>query len=100
MSTVQPPNVGKLTPQNINENNRLQNSRATADSDNVGQTTAPEQIRQIPDLALSESIAVAMKTAEFDESKVQQISEAISQGNYPLDARRIAESFVPLEKLL
>jgi negative regulator of flagellin synthesis FlgM len=100
MSTVQPPDIGKIIPQNISENSRLQKSRAAADSDTALQPMAPEQARQARDLALSESIAVAMKTAEFDEGRVQQISEAIRLGNYPLDAKKIAESFVPLEKLL
>jgi len=49
---------------------------------------------------LSEPLALAMKSAEYDENKVKQISDAIREGNYPLDARKIAESFIPLEKLL
>lgn len=100
MSTVQPPDIGRIVQQNINENSRLQKPRAAVDSESAAMSPTLEQNRPVRDLALSESIALAMKTAEFDESKVQQISEAISQGNYPLDARKIAESFVPLEKLL
>ena len=31
---------------------------------------------------------------------LQEIKTALEQGNYPLDNKKIAESFVPLEKLL
>jgi negative regulator of flagellin synthesis FlgM len=100
MNTVQPPDIGKTITQTVNENNRLLKSQPATDAQATSAPMAPEQGQQVRDLALSEAIAVAMKTAAFDEGKVQQISEAIRQGNYPLDARRIAESFVPLEKLL
>lgn len=100
MSTVQPTDIGKIIPQNINENNRLQKSGAAVDGEDSAMLPALKQATPVRDLALSEAVSAAMKTAEFDESKVQQISEAISQGNYPLDARKIAESLVPLEKLL
>ena len=35
----------------------------------------------------------------FDAAKVASIKQAIANGNYPLDARRIAESFVSLEQM-
>jgi negative regulator of flagellin synthesis FlgM len=35
----------------------------------------------------------------FDAAKVAQIKMAIATGNYPLDARRMAESFVSLEQM-
>lgn len=36
----------------------------------------------------------------YDKAKVESIKQAIQDGQYPLDARRIAESFHALEKLL
>jgi len=36
----------------------------------------------------------------FDQGKVATIKQAIASGNYPLDAKRIAESFVALEKMI
>ena len=36
----------------------------------------------------------------FDAAKVEQIRTALSQGQYPLDAKRIAESFTQLESLI
>ncbi len=37
---------------------------------------------------------------EFDRGKVDAIREAIKNGQYPLDPRRIAESFVAIEQLI
>jgi flagellar biosynthesis anti-sigma factor FlgM len=47
--------------------------------------------------------AVAQKAAqepEFDRAKVEAIKTAIQQGHYPLDSRRIAESFMAIEKMI
>ena len=41
-----------------------------------------------------------MDGPDFDADKVERIKQAIRDGNYPLDSRRIAESFVALEKLV
>ncbi|MCG3773255.1 MAG: hypothetical protein JW395_0059 [Nitrospira sp.] len=35
----------------------------------------------------------------FDADKVASIRQAIARGNYPLDANKIAESFVALERM-
>jgi negative regulator of flagellin synthesis FlgM len=37
---------------------------------------------------------------EFDRAKVDAIRDAIKNGQYPLDSRRIAESFVAIEQLI
>ena len=47
--------------------------------------------------------AEARKSAEeavFNREKVEQIKEAIRNNSYPLDNQKMAESFVPLEKLI
>ena len=36
----------------------------------------------------------------FDAGKVATIKQAIAAGNYPLDSKRIAQSFVALEKMI
>jgi negative regulator of flagellin synthesis FlgM len=41
-----------------------------------------------------------MSEPGFDRAKVDAIRAAIQQGQYPLDSRRIAESFVALEKMI
>ena len=40
------------------------------------------------------------KEPEFDRAKVDSIKQAIQNGHYPLNPRRIAESFVALERLI
>lgn len=37
---------------------------------------------------------------DFDRAKVESIKQAIAQGQYPLDSRRIAESFVAIERMI
>lgn len=37
---------------------------------------------------------------EFDRAKVDAIREAIKHGQYPLDPRRIAESFMAIEQMI
>jgi negative regulator of flagellin synthesis FlgM len=49
---------------------------------------------------LSELAAKALNNAEFDQEKTTRIKEAIEQGNYPLDHKRLAESFLALEQLI
>ena len=47
------------------------------------------------------SVGAQQLSAEpgFDAAKVASIKQAIANGNYPLDARRMAESFVSLEQM-
>jgi len=52
------------------------------------------------ELKLSEATAAALESAEFDSEKVNQIKEMIAKGEYPLDEKRIAESFYALEQLI
>jgi flagellar biosynthesis anti-sigma factor FlgM len=40
------------------------------------------------------------ENATFDEVKVQQMKQAIEDGSFPLDSRRIAENFAELERLI
>ena len=52
------------------------------------------------ELVLSEATEKAMANAEFDAAKVARIKEAIEQGNYPIDAKKVAESFASLERMI
>lgn len=52
------------------------------------------------ELRLSKVAQQAMHEPEFDRAKVEAIKTAIQQGQYPLDSRRIAESFVAIEKMI
>ncbi|MCE2859577.1 MAG: flagellar biosynthesis anti-sigma factor FlgM [Oxalobacteraceae bacterium] len=51
-------------------------------------------------LHLSEVAKRASAEPSFDREKVEAIKQALRDGNYPMNARRIAESFVAIEKLI
>jgi len=51
-------------------------------------------------LVLSDVAKQAMSEGSFDKAKVDAIKQAIQEGQYPLNARRIAESFVAIEQMI
>ncbi len=58
---------------------------------------APEQDRlELSALARQQPAA----TADFDRAKVDAIKQALQDGQYPLNARKIAENFMALEKMI
>jgi negative regulator of flagellin synthesis FlgM len=52
------------------------------------------------EVILSEAAESALADTAFDSAKVDRIKQAIQEGNYPLDAKRIAESFLSLERMI
>lgn len=52
------------------------------------------------ELKLSDVAQRLMQEPEFDRAKVDAIRQAIQQGQYPMDSRRIAENFVAIEKMI
>ena len=51
-------------------------------------------------LSLSNVAERVKEQPSFDRAKVESIKEALREGNYPLNPRRIAESFVSLERMV
>ncbi len=51
-------------------------------------------------LVLSEIAQRAMAEPSFDRAKVESIKQAIQDGSYPMNSRRIAESFAAMERLI
>lgn len=49
---------------------------------------------------LSDMARGITREPEFDRAKVEAIRAALQQGQYPLDSRRIAESFVAIERMI
>ena len=72
------------------------------------QAAVPEQsASKTPDVAapesgdaLRESVIETIERAEFDAAKVEALRLAIMGGNYPLDAKRIAENMIDLERMI
>lgn len=52
------------------------------------------------ELLLSPIAKRAMAEPAFDRDKVEAIKQAIRDGSYPMDSRRIAQSFATMEKLI
>ena len=70
------------------------------DAGTTAETTAPgPQTAASVEVKLSNEIR-SSETATFDEVKVQQMKQAIEDGSFPLDSRRIAENFAELERLI
>lgn len=66
--------------------------------------SAPQMASITPNLSdevkLSEETVVELNRAGFDEVKIAQIKQALADGTYPLDPKRIAQGFTDIEKLL
>ncbi len=78
---------------------KLKNNK-TANEASVEKTETANPVPVNDEVILSETVEKAMAAGDFDEAKVAEIKQAISDGNYPLDERRIAESFVAIERML
>lgn len=96
----------------INSANRAARVDLLAESARLKKAEETEKFRKAP-VPTSEAVkpandevqvrdvsSMAMRGPDYDEQRVEQIKQAIRDGNYPLDARRIAESFAALEKLI
>ncbi len=59
--------------------------KASAGADRVSVSNVAQKVMDQPD---------------FDRAKVESIKQAIAEGNYPVNPRRIAENFVALEKMI
>ena len=67
-----------------------------ADSTKASSAAAPKDDQ----LVLSEVAQRAMAEPGFDRAKVESIKQAIQDGSYPMNSRRIAESFAAMERLI
>ena len=72
-----------------------QRSSKSAESDLTVATKTSDSSVELSTILKDEIASVG-----FDSKKVDHIKQSIEQGNYPLDDRKIADSFIPLEKLL
>ncbi len=80
------------------------NAGGTQKTSSQGKTVspaAPDSTKISEDqVILTEVTQKASNDPGFDPKKVEAIKAAIAEGNYPLDAKKIAESFSSLEKLI
>jgi flagellar biosynthesis anti-sigma factor FlgM len=62
--------------------------------------SAPAPKASDDQVQLSNVAARAMAEPDFDRAKEEAIKEAIHNGQYPLNPRKIAESFHAIEKMI
>jgi negative regulator of flagellin synthesis FlgM len=77
--------------------------KAPAATASSSENTAPTRSTRAPgpdELLLSNVAARAQAEPAYDKAKVESIKQAIQDGQYPLDPRRIAESFHALERMI
>jgi len=72
------------------------------DSKKTVANEAADQDRQVEAdvVQLSDALRSELSRSEFDQEKVERIKNAIAEGNYPIDGKRVAESFAAIEKLI
>jgi negative regulator of flagellin synthesis FlgM len=97
-------NFGRMTQSNAAVRSAIEKidpkgtSAASAQEESI---SAPAKASPRGDkVSLSNVAQKVMAQPEFDRAKVDAIKQAIKDGNYPVSPRRIAESFVALEKLI
>jgi flagellar biosynthesis anti-sigma factor FlgM len=94
------------SPISNNPQNGVPPSRLKPDNEPAKQRSVDEQrkaddvAKMVNEVLIDPNIEKALNSSGFDQAKVNSIKTALEQGNYPLDDRKIAESFIPLEKLL
>jgi|LauGreDrversion4_2_1035121.scaffolds.fasta_scaffold1703478_1 negative regulator of flagellin synthesis FlgM len=79
---------------------RYNNDRLDKASDKAAAKSAAAASPGDDQLVLSDVAKQAMSEGSFDRAKVDAIKQAIQDGQYPLNARRIAESFVAIEQMI
>ena len=66
----------------------------------VAPPIVPKELHEGNILTLSNVSQRVKDEPDFDRAKVEAIKQAIHNGQYPLNARRIAESFVAIEQMI
>jgi flagellar biosynthesis anti-sigma factor FlgM len=75
--------------------NRSTTSKAQVDHASVSETSGTEEL-----VKLSANVQADIDKALFDQEKVDRVKDALRNGDYPLDSKKIANSFIDLEKLI
>ena len=91
-------NVGRTAAQSVTNNDGAQLKKANDVMKQVGDQVSTS--RASDELVLSKTAESALANAEFDAAKVAQIKAAIEEGNYPIDSKKVAESFASLQKMI
>ena len=91
--------IRSATPESTGKKDLRAEKANTASSEGAAtDISSPEA--QTDQVALSEAVMSTIDDAKFDAAKVEALRLAIMEGNYPLDAQRIAENMLDLERMI
>jgi len=76
------------------ERDRLQQAKQASDPPEKAENKSEDSLQ------LSGIAEQVSNEPAFDRAKVDAIKQALQDGSYPLDPRRIAESFVAIERMI
>lgn len=76
------------------ERDRLQQAKQASDAPEKAENKSEDSLH------LSGIAEQVSNEPAFDRAKVDAIKQALQDGSYPLDPRRIAESFVAIERMI
>jgi negative regulator of flagellin synthesis FlgM len=84
----------------LDKANRKSSSKDSSALDSSAPAASTAKAPGADQLQLSNVAARAMAEPDFDRVKVESIKQAIQDGQYPLNPRKIAESFHAIEKMI
>ena len=96
-------NYGKIPGLGLPAQNRFERADKTAADAAAARSQPAAKTPAAPlgdTVELSESAQMELRAEQFSRAKVESIKQAIQNGQYPLDSRRIAENFYAIESLI
>jgi|SaaInlStandDraft_1057018.scaffolds.fasta_scaffold08934_6 negative regulator of flagellin synthesis FlgM len=93
-------NITEITKQFVSDKNT---NAPVGGNESLSSSSSPTAVKsgvEASSVDLSDAVSQAMEAGSFDEVKVAALRAAIMDGNYPLDAKRIAENMATLERLI
>jgi len=84
----------------LDKANRKSGSQGSVSSESAMPAAPSAKSAGADQLQLTNVGARAMAEPDFDRAKVESIKKAIQDGQYPLNPRKIAESFHAIEQMI
>ena len=94
MDSLNPISGSGISSKNASQGSKSQASDMTSEVGELSRSNPDVHVDLTSQLSSAESEAI------MREAKVKEMREAIEEGRFPLDAKKIAENFAELEKLL
>jgi len=96
--------TSNISKNGVNTQNRVQsNERSEIKTGSASNVAAPQDDSvQLTDAAknIANAESALSKTPDIDQGKIESIKKALSEGTYPLDAKKTAKNMADLESLV